>query len=372
VNIVQNGNLMEDHNAWYLRYYEGKKRKKIWLGRKLDYPTKRHIRPRLEEERARLRLGGEDMCISLESYILTKFLPDQEGRLRPSTIAGYKGLYERYVKDRYEAGARLWLMTPEHVQRLLEAVATSAKKPLAKTTISHFKAFLSRVFNHARNRGFYRGENPVTGTEIPSRTVPSRETGLYTLAEIRLVLPELELAHRAAFAIAAYAGLRLAEIQGLSWPDYDGDDLSVNETEWRGHRSPPKSAASKSFVPVIKPLRDILEEYRATTSGEGPIFTESLDHVGRRQVLWAMKRVKLRWTGWHSARRGIASNLFELGVSDKVVQRILRHSRVTITRDRYIKTRDPLVTAAMNKLEKAVNRPAIQARDTASKGQVSC
>jgi hypothetical protein len=133
--------------------------------------------------------------------------------------------------------------------RLLEAVATSAKKPLAKTTISHFKAFLSRVFFHARNRGFYRGENPVTGTEIPSRTVPSRETGFYTLAEIRLVLPELELAHRAAVAVAAYAGLRLAEIQGLSWPDYDGDDLSVNETEWRGHRSPPKSARQQKLRP---------------------------------------------------------------------------------------------------------------------------
>ena len=59
-----------------------------------------------------------------------------------------------------------------------------------------------------------------------------------------------------------------------------------------------------------------------------------------------------------SPRRGLASNLFELGVSDKVVQRILRHSRVSITRDRYVKVRDPKVEAAMQTLEDAVNRPA--------------
>ena len=76
-----------------------------------------------------------------------------------------------------------------------------------------------------------------------------------------------------------------------------------------------------------------------------------------------MKRAALDWRGWHSFRRGLASNLFELGVSDKVVQRILRHSRVSITRDRYVKV-DPKVAAAMAKLESAVSKGlATQARE---------
>ena len=44
-----------------------------------------------------------------------------------------------------------------------------------------------------------------------------------------------------------------------------------------------------------------------------------------------------------------------MGVSDKVVQAILRHSKVTITRDRYIKAFDPDVIAAMPKLENVVS-----------------
>jgi site-specific recombinase XerD len=46
-----------------------------------------------------------------------------------------------------------------------------------------------------------------------------------------------------------------------------------------------------------------------------------------RQIIRpAMKTIRLEWYGWHACRRGIASNLFELGANERVVQRILRHA----------------------------------------------
>lgn len=369
--MAQNGELLKDHGAWYLRYYEGKKRKKIWLGRLDDYPTERLIRPRLEEERTKLR-EASDTCITLTNYIDKHFLPEVEARLRPSTVAGYRGLLERYIRERGEI--RLWLIRSHHIQTLLNGVAQDAKRPLRKSTFSHLKAFLSVVFNHARNYGKYHATNPVTGVFLPARALPSRETGAYTLEEIERTLPLLELPHRAAVAIAAYAGLRLAEIQGLTWDCYDGETLSVEETQWRGYRSPAKSKASQDFVPVIAPLRAILDEYKKAAPVNGILFpagerghstgiSYDLDHVGRTQVRKAMKSIGLKWKGWHSFRRGIATNLFQLGVSDKIVQRILRHSRVSITRDRYVKVRDPQLDAAMHTLEQAVsNRSAIVGR----------
>jgi integrase len=384
--MAQNGTLVLDHGAWYLRYYEGTKRKKIHLGRREDYPTKRLIRSRLEEERARLRLASSSssLATTLSSYIEHHYLPDVEVRLRPSTYAGYCGLFERYLKTR--AGIRLWLIRSHHVQAILNDIAQSAKRPLRRSTFSHLKAYLSVIFNHARNFGFYTEANPVTGVFLPSRSLPSRETGTYTLEEIERILPLLSLPHRAAVAIAAYAGLRRAEIQALTWDCYDGETLTVGETEWRGHRSPPKSRASADFVPVIPALRAILDEYlhdpdRTVTGALFPVTERGgrdgrepldLDHVGRRQVRAAMKSVGIAWKGWHSFRRGLASNLFELGVSDKVVQRILRHARVSITRDRYIKTTDPATQAAMLALQGAVgNRPAIVGREVNAGTHVS-
>jgi len=53
------------------------------------------------------------------------------------------------------------------------------------------------------------------------------------------------------------------------------------------------------------------------------------------------------WKGWRALGRGLASNLFELGANDLTVMRVLRQASVTVTRQHYIKVRDPKMTAAM-------------------------
>ena len=57
------------------------------------------------------------------------------------------------------------------------------------------------------------------------------------------------------------------------------------------------------------------------------------------------------WYGWHALRRGLASNLYEIGAPDKVVQRILRHSKPHVTRERYIKVFDRTVLEAVGKVQ---------------------
>ncbi len=44
------------------------------------------------------------------------------------------------------------------------------------------------------------------------------------------------------------------------------------------------------------------------------------------------------WNGWHAFRRGLATNLHTLGVDDKTIQAILRHSNVSLTINVYIKS----------------------------------
>jgi hypothetical protein len=54
-------------------------------------------------------------------------------------------------------------------------------------------------------------------------------------------------------------------------------------------------------------------------------------------------------------RRGVALNLYELGANEKVVQRILRHAKPHVTKERCIKDFDPAVLAAMKSLETALD-----------------
>ena len=51
------------------------------------------------------------------------------------------------------------------------------------------------------------------------------------------------------------------------------------------------------------------------------------------------------------ARRGLGSNLYRLGVPDKVIQAILRHSNVNVTLAYYVKSASSDVMAAMVKFE---------------------
>ena len=59
------------------------------------------------------------------------------------------------------------------------------------------------------------------------------------------------------------------------------------------------------------------------------------------------------WHGFHAARRGLGSNLNRLGVDDSVIQKILRHSNISITQGYYIKVASPDVALAMQKLEQS-------------------
>jgi len=59
------------------------------------------------------------------------------------------------------------------------------------------------------------------------------------------------------------------------------------------------------------------------------------------------------WHGFHAFRRGLATTLYALGVDDLIIQQILRHRDVAVTRDHYIKTTSEQSEAAMSKLEVA-------------------
>jgi hypothetical protein len=66
--------------------------------------------------------------------------------------------------------------------------------------------------------------------------------------------------------------------------------------------------------------------------------------------------LRLKWYGWHGFRRGIASNLYEPGANDKVVQRIRTTHKAHVTKERYITAFDPAVLAAMKSLEASLDK----------------
>jgi integrase len=240
---------------------------------------------------------------------------------------------------------------------MLRAIAK--ENDLTKTTLQHIKSVLSTIFTYAKNEGAFDGVNPVDGVLIPRHAKEPGETHAYDLGQVLQILDRLPLLEKSLVATAALAGLRQGELRGLDWTDYTDTKLVIKRSIWMSVVNLPKTRASRDSVPVIPALAEILDEYRNSMgrpevgvvfhTGDGlPIC---LDKVGRRVIRRALEAMRLPWYGWHAFRRGLASNLYAMGAQDKVVQRILRHSKPHVTRERYIKVFDHTVLEAVEKVQ---------------------
>ena len=77
----------------------------------------------------------------------------------------------------------------------------------------------------------------------------------------------------------------------------------------------------------------------------------NFDELAFRVIKPALTKSGMAWHGWHAFRRGLATNLYRLGVKDKTIQAILRHSNLSLTMNSYVKSVSPDSVAAMQRLE---------------------
>lgn len=157
-----------------------------------------------------------------------------------------------------------------------------------------------------------------------------------TSKEVRALLAAANKAHRTAFMLAAYAGLRGGEIRGLRWRNIDlkGGILVVRQSICRGVAAAPKSGHER-IVPLTEELRKALENVRpidpnalVATNAKGRPWTEtSLLAAFKR----AQKRAKL--DGWrlHDLRHYFVTALFQSGASAPTVQKLAGHERLSTT-----------------------------------------
>lgn len=248
------------------------------------------------------------------------------------------------------------------VQSWLEAIAredrTKTGAQLRHESMKHLKSFVSGVFAHAKRQGFYDDVNPVENTAIPP-SPEGQDTYAYSLEEITRMLMVLPEPAATLVAVAAFTGARRGEIRGMRWENFHDGAVYIQQSIWESHVSEPKTKASKAPVPIIRQLAARLELHRKRLGLpiSGVMFPAangqplSLNNVLNRQIRPALKKAGIGWHGWHGFRRGLATNLNRMGMQDKTIQAMLRHSNISTTTNIYIKSVDADVVSAMNALE---------------------
>jgi integrase len=291
---------------------------------------------------------------TVSQFIEAMYFPYIREHKRPSTRKGYTDLYHDHLKALL-SHIRVRDLRTFDGERILSVIAHDTK--LSHRSLLHIKSLLSGVFTYAKRIGVLDGVNPIRDVGVP-KGAPGQETHAYSLEEVQKMIPMLPEPARTIVAVAAFTGLRVSELRGLQWDDFTGDELRVTRTVWRTHVGEPKTHASVAPVPVLPVLCKILGEHKKRDGRAGYIFAGpsgrplDIDSLATRVIRPALQGSDIEWHGWHAFRRGLATNLYRVGVSARTIQAILRHSNVSTTLAFYVKTSGADAVAAMERLER--------------------
>ncbi|MGL5823412.1 MAG: tyrosine-type recombinase/integrase [Nocardioides sp.] len=306
----------------------------------------------------------------------------------PKTLANYRG----HVRDIWRP--RLGRMRLRDLRRAhVEKVLAELSQPIdaqargrgnvgrridqrRSTTVDGYRRTLRSALSAAQRRGLIT-INPAQGRmdSIPDREYDTELAIWQPNQTARFLEHVADDPLVALYELAAYAGLRRAELCGVRWADLDPDGAGVtirqtvvevaqaNLTEQQricptcGKEhvgrliKRPKSRRGQRWVPLAKPARDALDEHRRRQDAEradfGPdysdhdlVFAEPGGTPLRPGSVTASFERHVRDCGLpvvrlHDTRHGACSLLLAGGVPIEVVQMILGHSSPVVTRQVY-------------------------------------
>jgi integrase len=391
----QRGYVFHQGKSWFVRYCDSVLQsdgsiKRVQVCKKLEIPycdqyrTKASVRPFVEEILRPINNGmvNPQSTMSIAEFMEKIHLPKLREKKRCSTMKGYQDIWEIHLKGR-TSKMNLREFRTVHGEQILADIARQdmdrrTKQPLSHNSLARIKSFLSGTFKQAKRLGILDGINPMMDVSTPDGT-EAQETHAYSLEQIKKILEMLSEPAYTVVLTAALSGLRKGEIMGLRWEDFAGMQLSVRRSIWKNAVNEPKTKYSKAPIPVVKVLDTALNAHREKMGklAVGYIFQSgngsplNLDNLARRVIIpaiekcWVCRKSKrehkteghmfsldpiLQWHGWHAFRRGLATNLHRLGVDDKTIQAILRHSNVSLTMNVYVKSVSESQVSAMDAL----------------------
>jgi integrase len=399
----QKGSVVRIGEYWCVRYadwviQDGQRIRKQGLTHKLTPVLQENTRlkrppkyvEKLQEEymeRVNGSRNAPERCYTMAQFAKDVWIPFVENTHASSTLTVYRYYWDHILKP--YCGDRLVRdFNTAAAQFVLYEIARQNPK-MRKATLHKLKSMLSGMFKLAIQKEYRPGPNPIRETTLPKAPGPT-ETHAHYLRTIREILSLVPDTCKVIISLAAYAGLSKSEIQGLVWEAYNGRDIAVLSAVVNGKRGDTKTDARKDSIPLIEPVRRMLEMHRLKmgnpyagvmfpTKNGTPLSLQNVycDYI--QPVLERCGECKQgkddhseadheyipddslpKWHGWHAFRRGLATNLHDLGVDDLTIQHILRHSDVAITRKSYIKTIPQQVVDAMAQLEAVVAGGTVQ------------
>ena len=278
----------------------------------------------------------------------------KKGQVKPTTYDMYHGVVSRYIKPNlghYELNKINQIILQQTINKIAAGgMSTSYLKQIKITLAQAFKKAieLNKIY-----------KNPCDGLVIPQK--PPRERVAFTVDEQKRFLTECDNSkstYHNMFIFAFNTGMRLGEIQALTWDDLidNGTAVSIGKTlvtvreyDERAEKrqrtiigSSAKTDSSKRIVPLNKKAKLAVLNQRENNDKNSPFIFYSLSGtpVQKRNIYREFGKIKnnAKITSdvtFHSMRHSFATRLIEKGADIKTISELLGHKSIKVTLDIY-------------------------------------
>lgn len=330
-------------DVWEFRFstYEdgARKQRQLTLSTK-KYPSEAAVKRKVEALLLKLNAGNAATALrepTLGAVIQVYIREEMPERLKSQQ--NYRLLMDRHIQPNWGEKV-LSDVRPHAVEVWLRELSYSPE------TKRHIKSMMYRLFELAMKHGWLEAQrNPMSLVRVKGRDRVIEKVVL-TPEQMLTVRENLEDPYLLMAELACYLGLRICEVLGLMWGDFDSEakTLSIRRSAVDGIVADVKSEASRDVIPLNDDFISFLARWQKITpaSEEGWMFPSVVTgrpyHAGillRRHLHPLAAKLGVPRLGWHTFRHTFRSWLDAVGTAVGVQQKMMRHADVTTTMNVY-------------------------------------
>lgn len=354
----QKGYVHQQGNAWYVAYREDgidpdgkiiRIRRNQWIadakevGKREAQRIAREILISVDEQAQR-----PASLVTVAEFIEVRFKPDVIWALKHAGQKHYQYVLGKHVIPAL-GDRRLRDVTSDDVQAL---VKKKIEAGYSVQTAVHIRNCISAVFNHAKLKRAYCGDNPAWGVRMPE--MQRKETHALSFQvgrELLLLLPPVV---RTMALVSMTTSLNVAELLALRWKRLnltgemavaggevlEPESLAVRENYYRGKFGSVKARSRRRNLPLSRTAAGALLEVRAGSKFTGPedlVFASrngtplNERNLLRRVLKPAGERLGIPWLSWHVFRHTHATLGEQIGMALSDRQAQMGHGDVRMT-----------------------------------------
>ncbi len=354
-------------DVWLYRWWEttseGRRtRRGFTVGTVEEYKTQAQALKAAEGKRLLVNDGIASRAPVPFGAVLDRFLLEQKQeqeaeQITHSTYLSYRSMITQHIQPKW-GDVSLQDVRPALVQDWLRKLTLSPKYK------GHIRSLMYRLFDRAmiwELIGIDR--NPMQLVEVKGISKRRRRPRTLQVKDAWRILDALSQPYRTIVLIALCFGLRISEILGLRWTDFDfkrssvliqrssvGKRLNRLKTECSQDEVP----LERGFIVELKKWQELCLESEGQWLFPSPVTGRPLhaDSIRADYLIPTSLQLGLGRIGFHAFRHTYRAWLDETGAPVGVQQKLMRHAHISTTMDQY-------GNASMEAKRKA-NRPLVQ------------